>query len=75
MLISNSFSLYLNDRVICFILLVSDIIYSFMIGDSLIKSIPEGFIVGLVFTFLKRNNEILFIYIFSYSLFSQFTNN
>ena len=33
---------------------VSGDFYSFMIGDSLIKSIPEGFIVGLVFTFFKK---------------------
>ena len=32
---------------------ISGDFYSFMIGDSLIKSIPEGFIVGLVFTFFK----------------------
>ena len=28
--------------------------YSFMIGDSLIESIPEGFVVGLIFTFFKK---------------------
>lgn len=33
---------------------ISGDFYSFMIGDSLIKSIPEGFIVGIVFTFLKK---------------------
>ena len=33
---------------------ISGDFYSFMIGDSLIKSIPDGFIVGIVFTFLKK---------------------
>ena len=28
--------------------------YSFMIGDSLIESIPEGFVVGLILTFFKK---------------------
>lgn len=28
--------------------------YFFMIGDSIMKSIPEGFVVGLIFTFFKK---------------------
>ena len=30
------------------------IFYSFMISDSFMESIPEGFVVGLIFTFFKK---------------------
>ena len=36
--------------------IVGVVFYPYMIGYSLIDSIPEGFVVGFIFTFFKKKN-------------------